>query len=289
MKGSAEIFRRIGQHVSDLAEQEVRGLRDGLNEISTKVDDMVRTTHGDDEHAGQQMTAAVSGRATADLPRTAQQHPDHSPSSAEPIIDLDARAGDTTAASDPTRAAGSHQPDQPTLDADADDDWRRNPMTLDLDEPLRWITDVPSTNRGQRDFTFTPNKIDDDAVEYLGYNHCHFLSAAIHRLTGWDIVSIDQLRDGKPNSVHSAVLTPEGELLDVFGRADVETATAELGADSHRVVAVGDMPGDVVIGVDHLRGDPIWWATANQRQVVEVVSHFARCVLRENGYGDLVD
>ncbi|MBF6468517.1 hypothetical protein IU427_25630 [Nocardia beijingensis] len=204
-----------------------------------------------------------------------------------------------TASPDTTARIETKQSAEQAKRTDQDDSSRDgDPLEADFWGQVGWRSDIPST-RGQQDFVFTANTVDEHAKEFLGHGRCHLLSAAIHNITaragrGWDIVSfdgpytVDGPHKGEWAPLHSAVRTPDGDLLDIFGRTDLETAKARAGAVSHRVVPVEHMPGDILNDIDHLRGDPYWWAE-NPPIVVAVVSHFAKQVLRDNGYAHLLD
>ncbi|MFF7943312.1 hypothetical protein ACFZC5_26670 [Nocardia gamkensis] len=205
------------------------------------------------------------------------------------------RAIDDTASSDTTTGRSElKQSVEPARDADQDDSsWRKDPVKVDFWGQLHLLFDEPEN--GQREFIFTANTTDEHAKKFLGDSRCHFLAAAIHNITGWEIVSfdgryrLDGPYKGQYLALHSAVRTPEGDLLDIFGRSDLKTTMARCEAVDHRVVEVDRMPGDVVREVDHLRGNPYWWAAENPPEVVAVVSHFAKQVLRDNGYAHLID
>ncbi|WP_328409519.1 hypothetical protein [Nocardia sp. NBC_00403] len=197
-------------------------------------------------------------------------------------------AMDENVPSNTTRKPELQRPTEPeqTLGL-LDPNWRHNPTTLEFNGRIAFNTEFPSSH-GQTFFTLTANTVDADAKEYLGNHYCHSLAAAMHHMTGWDIVTIDRMVNGELLPVHSAVRTPAGDLLDIFGRIDLEAAKVRSRAVSHRVVAVDRMPGDVVTGSDHLRGNPHWWAAESPVEIVAVYSHFARHVLRSNGYAHLV-
>ncbi|MGF6889184.1 anti-sigma regulatory factor (Ser/Thr protein kinase) [Nocardia sp. GP40] len=107
--------------------------------------------------------------------------------------------------------------------------------------------------------------------EFFSGDRSHLLAAALHALTGWKVVAFDREIDGKWQSVHYAVRTPEGELLDIVGKAppiEVERRVAD-----GRPVTIRDMP-------DHEHG-PLWWAAELGLDEIALISHVAH-LLRDN-------
>ncbi|WP_345703543.1 HNH endonuclease signature motif containing protein [Pseudonocardia eucalypti] len=175
----------------------------------------------------------------------------------------------------------------------ADFDWRADPLRVDLNGPLEISLSAP-TDHGYDRLYPSPHTIDGEAQELLGSSQCFALAAALHELTGWRIVVFDIFVDGAWWPAHGAVLTPDGHVLDIFGRATLaateqkyrEINDAEV---RHRIVAVHDMPGDVWEEIAHLHGDPLWWAAENTIEMVALYSHFARLLVQENGHAEAVE
>lgn len=151
----------------------------------------------------------------------------------------------------------------------------------------------PPTPEGRSEFLLTAGQIDEDAEAYFGRGFCHWLAGAIHCLTGWELVTYDrQEPDGSWLPAHTAVATPEGTVLDIFGEHD-SSAVADryTGGGRFRVrtrqVRNENMPGDVITGTDHLRGDRFWWSRRafEGPQLTGLVLHFARTLVRRHGYG----
>lgn len=274
MRESAQWLGNLGRTAGQGAERWPRGVADGLKQV------------GDGHPAAERQGKSGIERAAGDLtppsgtsPR--QSHATHSSSFGD----------DKGRAPQPADGLGEvHSADQ------GDESWRRNPLSLDFTGTATVELPKPNFN-GWDGGVLTANTIDRTAQEVLGFRSCHQLAAALHHMTGWPIVTTDRQVKGKWLPDHSAVQTPTGDLLDIFGHrrldtvmADLEESVAKRGHDGpvrHRVVPVENMPGDVLTDIDHLRGNPLWWAAENSMADIAVYSHFARCVLRDNGYPHL--
>lgn len=152
------------------------------------------------------------------------------------------------------------------------------------------------TPEGRRFFVLTANEIDGDAESFFGRGYCHWLAAAIHSATGWDLVTVDALRpDGQWKPAHTAVVTPAGTLLDIFGERPAEQVRRTYMRGDYtdtrlRSVEAANMPGDVLTDIDDLRGDPLWWTNVfSTPEFQGVLLHFARLLLRRHGYGEHLD
>lgn len=170
------------------------------------------------------------------------------------------------------------------------------PATVDLRSDFSGYIDltVPEpTPDGRRSFILHSGRIDDDAESYFGRGYCHWLAGAIHSITGWPVFTVDVRLVGNTHwqPVHSGVLTPNGTVLDIFG-----DNTSQAVRDRHRESAVADVrsrivagpnvPGDVVSGSEHLRGNHLWWTHQYCTPVLQaLVLHFARLLLTRHGYG----
>ncbi|MET9260313.1 hypothetical protein [Amycolatopsis sp. NPDC004079] len=164
---------------------------------------------------------------------------------------------------------------------------RRDPSKADFSGRIVFSLKNPTTAAtGQRlrEVALTANTIDSHAEEFFGGHQCHRLAGALNFLTGWDVTVFDILRDGSWEPVHSAVRTPEGDVLDIHGRATLSEAYRRLGVGiRHRTVPVEDMPGDVM-QIRGLNGDRLWWAAEGPIAMTAAFMHFARLLLRNSGY-----
>ncbi len=169
---------------------------------------------------------------------------------------------------------------------------RQVDLRADLDGHYNLFSSIPSAG-GRTEFTVVAGNITDDEQEFFGRCYCHWLAAAIHSITGWDLVTIDYRPTGSTEwaPAHTGALTPDGVVLDIFGQAGIAAVReryAVNGAESrHRIVAGPDMPGDVITDAGDLRGDHLWWTRMFDDPGLQgVVLHFARLLLRRHGYGD---
>ncbi|MGH8964911.1 MAG: hypothetical protein ACRDXB_06225, partial [Actinomycetes bacterium] len=167
-----------------------------------------------------------------------------------------------------------------------------HPLSVPFHRPQEF--ESGDTHHGHSRLVLTPNTIDWQAEELLGWCQCHRLAGALHSLTGWDVVTVDARIEWEGRSwwpAHSAVLTPDGRVLDIFGLHTLDEAEERYRQlhetpVRHRILAGHLMPGDVVIGIDRLRGDPNWWAADGSIEWLGAVNHFARLLLRRNGYAE---
>lgn len=153
------------------------------------------------------------------------------------------------------------------------------------------LTTTVETAGGRKMFTLTADRLDAEAQHFFGRGFCHWLAGAIHCLTGWELITYDrQQPTGEWKPAHTAVLTPNGRVLDIFGEFSPEEVVQRYQQGGYRVrtrkVSNEHMPGDVVEGVDDLRGDPFWWARTCFKEPVAtgVVTHFARVLLDRYGH-----
>lgn len=161
----------------------------------------------------------------------------------------------------------------------------------DLDGCIDLTLPEPTPD-GRRYFTLTTGTIDIDAESFFGRGFCHWLAGAIHSITGWDVYTIEyrKLDENIWRAAHSGVLTPAGTVLDIFGEhhhQDVCDRYLQDGNDTRPMIVQGpNVPGDVVVGVDHLRGDHLWWTEEFATPELQgMVLHFARLLLTQHGYG----
>jgi hypothetical protein len=148
------------------------------------------------------------------------------------------------------------------------------------------------TPEGRTEFTLTSEQIDTDAESFFGRGFCHWLAGAVHCLTGWDLITFDrQMPDGSWQPAHTGVATPNGTVLDIFGEHPRDRVAQRYANDGTykvrtRIVPNEAMPGDVITGIDDLRGDQFWWARTHFRgPLTAVVTHFARTLVHRHGYG----
>ncbi|MEU0503173.1 helix-turn-helix transcriptional regulator [Nocardia sp. NPDC005998] len=173
--------------------------------------------------------------------------------------------------------------------------WRSDPFLLDLNGPIEFDLEEP-TSHGRHKLTLTPGVVDEQAAEFFAGAYCHFLAGALHSLTSWDVVVIDAMADGQWVPRHVAVRTPDGDLLDILGRADLAELMSGVKGETlrHRVVTGEHRPDEVVTEADflrdnYLRGNDLWWVAEQPIEFVAALSHFAVQVLLHNGYADFVD
>jgi len=148
------------------------------------------------------------------------------------------------------------------------------------------------TPEGRTEFTLSSGVIDTDAEAFFGRGFCHWLAGAIHCMTGWDLVTYDfQRPDGSWAPAHTAVRTPYGTVLDIFGEhhnEDVEQRYSPNGPVRSRQVPPERFCSQV-LGTSTDLDDRWWWSQTggfddHEKQVV--VAHFARLLLRKHGYGE---
>lgn len=191
-------------------------------------------------------------------------------------------------------------PAEATFTAEQEAAARRDPTRVDFTGQLRIELDEPTlagwaTRGGYRQVILTAGTIDAQALELLGGHQCHRLAGALNFLTGWDIATFDIRRthEGAWLATHSAVRTCDGDLLDIHGRAGLDTQLARYSANHqyeirHRIVQVENMPGDVMTQIDHLRGDRLWWTDCGPLGLLAILMHFSRLVLHRNGFGHVI-
>lgn len=160
----------------------------------------------------------------------------------------------------------------------------RGSMDLQLENP---------TPEGRKFFTLTSGDIDYDAEAFFGRGYCHWLAGAIHSLTGFELITYDyRPAEGSWAPAHTAVKTPNGTVLDIFGDHDPSEVVCRYEQDGHFEVRTRCVPterfcGEVITGADENRGDPMWWAKGmfGRQDFLVLVTHFARVLLVKHGYG----
>lgn len=165
-----------------------------------------------------------------------------------------------------------------------------HPLRYDFHGTVQFDLGVPTAG-GHRRITLTAGVLDEQAREFFGRFRCHRLAAAMACLTGWPVLVVDRgSTGGEWAATHSAVCAPSGGVVDVFGEAEPAALVQRCQA-AHpgvpvvaRTVAVGEMPGEVLVDLSHLRGDRWWWARETSRELIAVTAHFARLVLSAAGY-----
>ncbi|MER7011514.1 hypothetical protein ABT324_08820 [Saccharopolyspora sp. NPDC000359] len=158
-------------------------------------------------------------------------------------------------------------------------------MPMRLDSP---------TAGGRTEFLLNAEVIDGDAKSFFGRGYCHWLAGAIHCMTGWDLLTYEkQQPDGSWLPAHTAVVTPHGRVLDIFGEHDSAAVARAYATSSDgsqytvrtRRVRNEDMCGEVIRGADHLQGDPLWWSRGPYRgDMTTVFVHFARLLVTKHNY-----
>lgn len=153
-----------------------------------------------------------------------------------------------------------------------------------------WLSEP--TPEGRTEFTLTSGVIDEDAESFFGRGFCHWLAGAIHCMTGFELVTYDVQRpDGSWLPAHTAVRTPNGTVLDIFGEhhnEDVERRYSPNGPVRSREVQA-ELFTSQVFGTEAFYGDRWWWAKEGRfddHKKHVVVTHFARLLLRKHGYGE---
>jgi hypothetical protein len=156
--------------------------------------------------------------------------------------------------------------------------------------------DIPTSN-GYDQVVLRPNQIDDQAQALYGYHSCHFLASAISCMTGdWPLVTVTGCPPGadQPRHIHTAVVAPDGRVLDIFGAsASVQDWYASW-ADRvgfpltlHDRLRSEDIPEVVTKpGASDLPRGRLWWVqdSGGNDTMSAVHLHFARAVLRQHGY-----
>lgn len=167
---------------------------------------------------------------------------------------------------------------------------------IPLDMELRGSMDVVvdgGTHNGFVNLRLTSGVIDWQAEEIFGRAHCHRLAGAVATLTGWEAVSFEVTDpSGRWRPTHCGVLTPEGNILDIFGVRsidEVENAYSRLNSGApirYRKVSNTDIPGGVIERFHDRRGDRCWWGRDLPDAGRAMYQHFARLVLRRHSYGE---
>ncbi|NIH85768.1 hypothetical protein [Amycolatopsis granulosa] len=149
------------------------------------------------------------------------------------------------------------------------------------------------TSAGSERLTLTAGQIGPQEEEFFGQSQCHWLAAAMSCMTGWDLVGV-KLRypDRGWTAVHTAVITPDGAVLDIYGRHHSLDAFAEWYRKLTVLdVAVRRMPreelfhGHLTSTDPSLIDDPLWWTrTSSDRGMTAVYQHYARLVLTKAGH-----
>lgn len=161
---------------------------------------------------------------------------------------------------------------------------RRDPSRIDFTGQIQILLEN-ATYGGHHEVILTANTIDWQVTEFLGGHQCHRLAGALNFLTGWDIVTFDVFLGGTWTPTHSGVVTPNGDVLDIYGCTKLAAVKRKYRRDNScpvrsRIVAVDLMPGDVLTGIDYLRGDRLWWAAEGPIEMLAVLMHFARLLVR---------
>lgn len=155
------------------------------------------------------------------------------------------------------------------------------------------LTCADPTPNGRTKFTLTAGRIDGEAEDYLGRGYCHWLAGAIHSMTGWELTTVDGLTPtGEWIPLHTAVRTPGGRLLDIFGEHsadEVRQRYLDNGAVDARLrdVRSEDIPRDVLTDAEKWHGNPLWWTEFfSHPSLHPILPHYARLLLRSHGYGE---
>lgn len=150
--------------------------------------------------------------------------------------------------------------------------------------------DTPTTN-GYEKVRLTSGRIDNNAVAFFGHAYCHWLAGAISYLTDWRIVTFDCDENGRSIPAHSAVVTPTGEVLDIFGvHPSPEALRDRLWNTTERGIRwryqtneeLSRQMLDAEVG-------PWWWAHSFGPELTPALMHFARLCLQDAGYGELAE
>ena len=149
------------------------------------------------------------------------------------------------------------------------------------------------TSAGSETLTLTSGQIGPHEEEFFGQSHCHWLAAAMSCMTGWELVGVKLYYPGQGwTAVHTAVATPDGAVLDIYGRHDSLDAFAERYRKLTGLeVEVRRLPREDLFH-DHLTStdpslidDPLWWTrTDPDRRMPALYQHYARLVLTKAGY-----
>ncbi|WP_435061908.1 hypothetical protein [Amycolatopsis thermoflava] len=149
------------------------------------------------------------------------------------------------------------------------------------------------TSAGSETLTLTSGQIGPQEEEFFGQSHCHWLAAAMSCMTGWELVGVKlYYPDQGWTAVHTAVATPDGAVLDIYGRHDSLDAFAEryrrltgLEVEVRRLPRE-DLFHDHLTSTDpSLIDDPLWWTrTDPDRRMPALYQHYARLVLTKAGY-----
>ncbi|AIJ20117.1 traB gene [Amycolatopsis methanolica 239] len=149
------------------------------------------------------------------------------------------------------------------------------------------------TSAGSETLTLTSGQIGPQEEEFFGQSHCHWLAAAMSCMTGWELVGVKLYYPGQGwTAVHTAVATPDGAVLDIYGRHDSLDAFAERYRKLTGLeVEVRRLPREELFH-DHLTttdsrliDDPLWWTrTDSDRRMPALYQHYARLVLTKAGH-----
>lgn len=99
----------------------------------------------------------------------------------------------------------------------------------------------------------TEGVIDDQARHVFTHGYCAELALALHRSTGWPIVSAGQWDDDRDDDddddghfipgAHFGVLVPDGRMLDIEGASEIYSWAGRWGVDgAFREVSPAQLP-----------------------------------------------
>lgn len=142
------------------------------------------------------------------------------------------------------------------------------------------------------------NTIDDHARAFYGHHSCHYLASAISCMTDdWPMVTLTGIPPGysEEKHVHTAVVAPDGRVLDIFGTHSSVGDWHAQWADQmpfalHRHDGVRSEDITELLGFRYDDGRPppsgrMWWTEHTPDGLIAAHQHFARAVLNQNGYG----
>jgi len=96
------------------------------------------------------------------------------------------------------------------------------------------------------EYVLTEGVIDDQARHVFSHGYCAELALALHRRTGWPIVSAGVWDDHNRliPGAHFGVLVPDGRVLDIEGASEIYSWAGRWGVDgAFRELSPAQLPG----------------------------------------------
>ncbi|MFI6513308.1 hypothetical protein ACIBCT_37380 [Streptosporangium sp. NPDC050855] len=97
------------------------------------------------------------------------------------------------------------------------------------------------TFHGHERLTVRPGVVDEAAIELYAYSSCVVLARALHWRTGWPLALLEV--PGPPwRWAHVGVITPAGDVLDIYGIRPVEQVMADIEREHDLQIHIRPIP-----------------------------------------------